>query len=471
MGSSGGGGGSAGEVSWPDYVSSQYTGLLGSNFTAAGVVTVESAMASAQGLNPYVDRDSFDATDLIEEMKQAVASLEEKIITINPIDSWDILFFEGKQRYMEIIEEYTVFHEPVPVAVSEIFNIWTLVEPALVAQQEIFDIWTLVEPALTAVEDIEGSWVDPTLDAPDDIKVDLAAATKIEAATIAHAATLDDQILTEILPRFEAGMRDINAVQSSAFVIGRAIIEAFRNRDVAKFDADLSYKAFLQRDNLLGQAHMQIDKLNSDNASEHNKLRSQAYLERQKILAAEVSDGNKLRATALLDKQKILGAEVAEGNKLRSQALIQADKIMADSDKAHSLINAEMVRHGTQMIYQDVDSHWKHIESSMDMYKAWAGYVVDSNRIYYVMGKESYDTETENLAKDARWDLDMAQIAGNLIASISGGTSYTPGPTPAQNALGGAFAGASIGARATGSAYGAGAGAILGGIGAYLMGR
>jgi len=41
-----------------------------------------------------VDRDSFDATDLIEEMKQAVASLEEKIITINPIDSWDILFFE-----------------------------------------------------------------------------------------------------------------------------------------------------------------------------------------------------------------------------------------------------------------------------------------------------------------------------------------------------------------------------------------
>jgi len=89
----------------------------------------------------------------------------------------------------------------------------------------------------------------------------------------------------------------------------------------------------------------------------------------------------------------------------------------------------------------------------------------------YVMYKEESDLQINYNEKSARWDLDMVQVAGNLIASISGGTSYTPGPSPAQNALGGAFAGASIGARATGNAYGAAGGAILGGIGAYLLGR
>jgi hypothetical protein len=51
----------------------------------------------------------------------------------------------------------------------------------------------------------------------------------------AYAAILDDTIIAETLPRFRRGMQDINAVQSSAFVIGEAIIESFKNRDVAKY--------------------------------------------------------------------------------------------------------------------------------------------------------------------------------------------------------------------------------------------
>lgn len=55
----------------------------------------------------------------------------------------------------------------------------------------------------------------------------------------AFAAILDDQITTTILPRFRRGMQDINAVVSSAFPIGEAVIEAFRDRDVAKYTTGL----------------------------------------------------------------------------------------------------------------------------------------------------------------------------------------------------------------------------------------
>ncbi len=61
----------------------------------------------------------------------------------------------------------------------------------------------------------------------------------IAADAAAFAAILDDQITTTILPRFRRGMQDINAVVSSAFPIGEAVIEAFRDRDVAKYTTGL----------------------------------------------------------------------------------------------------------------------------------------------------------------------------------------------------------------------------------------
>jgi len=60
-----------------------------------------------------------------------------------------------------------------------------------------------------------------------------------EAALLADAAAyeaiLDDFIATSTLPKFRRGMQNINAVMSSSFVIGEAVIEAFKDRDVAKY--------------------------------------------------------------------------------------------------------------------------------------------------------------------------------------------------------------------------------------------
>lgn len=76
----------------------------------------------------------------------------------------------------------------------------------------------------------------------------------ILARVQAHASALDTEVSAKIIPRFNAGMRDINAVQTSAFVIGRAIIEIDRNEKVDKFMADLRFQADAKRGDLIQAA-------------------------------------------------------------------------------------------------------------------------------------------------------------------------------------------------------------------------
>lgn len=68
--------------------------------------------------------------------------------------------------------------------------------------------------------------------------------TRIDTAVGEFAADLDARLVSEILPRFNAGMRDINAVVSSAFILGHAVIEEGQDRQVAKYSAELHMKAF-----------------------------------------------------------------------------------------------------------------------------------------------------------------------------------------------------------------------------------
>jgi len=58
---------------------------------------------------------------------------------------------------------------------------------------------------------------------------------------------LDDTLTMTTLPRFRGGMRDINAVTSSAFAIGVAYIEASSQRDVAKYSKELMLRLNFQR--------------------------------------------------------------------------------------------------------------------------------------------------------------------------------------------------------------------------------
>ena len=58
----------------------------------------------------------------------------------------------------------------------------------------------------------------------------------------AESALLDDEIEETSLPRFQLGMRNVNAVHTSSFVIGKALIESAKIKQLAKTDSELRYK-------------------------------------------------------------------------------------------------------------------------------------------------------------------------------------------------------------------------------------
>uniref|UniRef100_A0A6M3IMJ7 Uncharacterized protein n=1 Tax=viral metagenome TaxID=1070528 RepID=A0A6M3IMJ7_9ZZZZ len=80
----------------------------------------------------------------------------------------------------------------------------------------------------------------------------------IEGEFDAVSDQLRDQLDTVTLPRFRGGMRDINAVMSSSFAIGEAIIEASNQRDLSKFLADLRLKLKIQRDEVVTKVAVEL---------------------------------------------------------------------------------------------------------------------------------------------------------------------------------------------------------------------
>lgn len=76
----------------------------------------------------------------------------------------------------------------------------------------------------------------------DQIFEETVNAPAINNLVSAEAALMDDDINTNVLPRFTVGLRDINAVVSSSFVVGKGNIESDRVKALNKFSAELKYR-------------------------------------------------------------------------------------------------------------------------------------------------------------------------------------------------------------------------------------
>jgi hypothetical protein len=63
--------------------------------------------------------------------------------------------------------------------------------------------------------------------------------TAIANAVSRHAEELSDDIEEDAHPRFATGMRDINSVLSSSYIVGKALLETRRTKALSKYRSDL----------------------------------------------------------------------------------------------------------------------------------------------------------------------------------------------------------------------------------------
>jgi hypothetical protein len=211
-GSSGGGGGSSGKVDFPDHMKDWHYDALNNSGADTLVTSMTDVMNAAIGNDPFIGMSAYDPDAEVAAMLAAPASFGVFIEALNQRTEWSSSYdvVVTKMDWETWAEAYAIVR-------------------GLIDWDEISD---------------------------SDIEDDVAA----------FSDQLDDIILTKDLPRFEAGMRDINAVVSSAFVIGRAIIEGMRDRDVAKHSSGL---------------RLDVSKFNLDSSMKKEELRAlttNAYL-------------------------------------------------------------------------------------------------------------------------------------------------------------------------------------------------
>lgn len=100
----------------------------------------------------------------------------------------------------------------------------------------VFGIGAQVLTPFQALEDLDDLNLQNIFDAMVVVVNDNA---EIVAIVNAETAILANRLVTDVLPRFQGGMRDIGAVQVTSFVLGQANIEAEGTRKIAEFDARL----------------------------------------------------------------------------------------------------------------------------------------------------------------------------------------------------------------------------------------
>lgn len=71
---------------------------------------------------------------------------------------------------------------------------------------------------------------------------DTVNASVINNLVSAEAAMMDDDIEMNSLPRMQTGLRDINSVMASSFVVGKSVIEDARVKALSRFSAELKYR-------------------------------------------------------------------------------------------------------------------------------------------------------------------------------------------------------------------------------------
>jgi hypothetical protein len=206
------GGGSSGKVDYPLYMKTAHGQLLDNNGADTPSSSVIDALNSALSNSPWSGETAYDPTTPLADMWTAVCAYNTVVDALSHTTDWldamDNARVEMDSNYYS--EEY------------------------------------VANALMSFMQDIGASFT-PLINALDLILTDETIVNDVDA----YARHLDDEVDNNALTKFRAGMRDINSVNSSTFIIGEALILGMKGRDVAKYESSLRLENYRQRVQLI----------------------------------------------------------------------------------------------------------------------------------------------------------------------------------------------------------------------------
>jgi len=417
MGSSGrssGGGGSSGEVDYPEYQKVvQADWLAGGEYDAPSTMArldpeknITAMVNDSVDANPYLDAAAYDpeimADNMINTIYNYLPRLDQEVDAyLTYIDS----YIADLQNDSSLANAETLLNDTDLSSFIE-----TYIRDSAINRLEFIadDFSSNVSPELY--------YVDGSLD---------------EALAYVRSMDTTEDVENE-LSRFNSQMREINAVHSSAFAVGNQIIASGLMKTKAQLQTELG-------------------KYKSDKMAQYVQLKSTVQ---SKVADIELNIGQLKN-----EKAKTIMQMQVDAFKQKIAPALQLAQLGLDKSKVVSEI-------GTK-------AHDRVYTTIADAAQSKTRLYLEAYRMILVAYKEEAEENLRIETKAAMWSTDIFQGAANVMASVAGGTVTTPEDSAGktQSALGGALSGAASGAMIgaqTGNPYGAAIGGVIGGIGGLM---
>lgn len=282
--------------------------------------------------------------------------------------------------------------------------------------------------------------------------------------------------------RFAGGMADVNAVNSSAFMVGMSNLEAEFQRSVGEFRGDLELRVFTS---VIGQylalfqqtlsTHMQgyLSELDT-----YLRAYTTILPQEVQVYLTVFTEYLKVYLQDELNYMDMYSKGVQSGTSVMQQRGDMERSTLTDLAKAEfgaylqhkGLRDQGKVGYLTQAVSRYVANTWTKDHIQMQAINLSA----ELARLRFVSEKEYAEWTEESKRKEKLWPIEAWTRAANIIAAGSGGVVESHEQRP-YSALGGALSGAVAGGFAAAqipvigqNPYAIGAGALIGaGIGAF----
>lgn len=391
-----GGGGGSGKVEYAAYVTTRHTWLLDTAKYYLDAI-------HAEGDGPYALAVCPSPDVFLASFATAMDEFETNTDGFNPIlatSFWEQLFSKSVMAIDNFLDDSYIDNDMVD----------TYVDGTIADMDDSFYDGAMDD---TYIEGSMGDMDDSFMDAVTD-------GTFIDASVVAHETILESTLDLTILPEYKGSMRTLGAIDTSAFVVGEAILRKGVVDEVAQYEGNL-------RNNIV-QQQIETRKMMLDTRT---KLRAELISKKAQLRSDLLNRRIQLRADMILLRNKLRGA-------------FQEERVKTLTANMSALI--QYTSQYLSTIAALLDSKFRYTQAGI------------------LAKKEEYELNVNYVVSDWLWHLDIMQHYANFLGAPGGSAMpVSAKKNETTSAIGNVASGAAVGAQ-VGGAKGAAVGAVLGGI-------